>query len=43
MEKEKITKIYHKTGGYCHICHKKLSFTNYGVQGQEEVGTLSTQ
>ncbi len=33
MEKERLQKIYRKTDGYCHICHKKLSFTNYGVQG----------
>jgi 5-methylcytosine-specific restriction endonuclease McrA len=26
-----LRKIYNKTSGYCHICHKKLSFTNYGA------------
>lgn len=33
MEKEKLQKIYRKTDGYCHICHKKLSLSNYGVHG----------
>ena len=33
MEKERLQKIYRKTDGYCHICHKKLSFSNYGVHG----------
>jgi hypothetical protein len=25
--------IYDRTDGFCHICHKKLSFTNYGLLG----------
>ena len=25
-----LRKIYDRTTGYCHICKKKLSFTNYG-------------
>jgi 5-methylcytosine-specific restriction endonuclease McrA len=25
--------IYDRTSGYCHICHKKVAFTNYGVVG----------
>ena len=25
--------IYDRTSGYCHICHKKLSFVNYGCYG----------
>lgn len=25
--------IYDKTNGCCHICHKKLSFSNYGIHG----------
>jgi 5-methylcytosine-specific restriction endonuclease McrA len=33
MEKNRLQKIYQKTDGYCHICHKKLSFSNYGVNG----------
>jgi 5-methylcytosine-specific restriction endonuclease McrA len=32
MAYDKITlrKIYDRTSSYCHICKKKLSFTNYG-------------
>ncbi|HRH02375.1 MAG TPA: HNH endonuclease [Bacteroidia bacterium] len=30
-DNEKLSKIYDRTDGCCHICHKKLSFTNYGV------------
>lgn len=33
MDKERLQKFYRKTDGYCHICHKKLSFTNHGVHG----------
>lgn len=25
--------IYDRTSGYCHICHRKLAFTNYGKLG----------
>lgn len=28
-----INEIYDRTSGYCHICHKKLSFKNYGLLG----------
>ncbi|MDH5648587.1 MAG: HNH endonuclease [Gammaproteobacteria bacterium] len=28
--KEQLRKIYNRTDGGCHICHKKLSFCNYG-------------
>jgi len=28
-----LREIYDKTGGYCACCEKKLSFTNYGLQG----------
>jgi 5-methylcytosine-specific restriction endonuclease McrA len=31
MEKERLRKIYRKTDGYCHICHRKLSYSNYGI------------
>jgi 5-methylcytosine-specific restriction endonuclease McrA len=31
--KEILRKIYQKTDGYCHLCHKKLSFNNYGQHG----------
>lgn len=30
---ERLNKIYDRTSGYCHICHKKLAFKNYGVLG----------
>lgn len=30
---ERLRRIYIKTDGYCHICHKKLSFKNHGVHG----------
>lgn len=26
-------KIYDRTDGHCHICHKKLALKNYGIQG----------
>lgn len=33
MDRERVNRIYDKTGGYCHLCNKKLSRTNYGVHG----------
>lgn len=30
---ERRKRIYDKTNGYCHICHRKLSFVNYGTNG----------
>jgi 5-methylcytosine-specific restriction endonuclease McrA len=27
--------IYDRASGYCHICHKKLAFTNYGICGSK--------
>jgi hypothetical protein len=30
---EGLSRIYDRTSGYCHICGKKLSFTNYGGYG----------
>ena len=27
---EKLSAIYDKTNGYCHLCHRKLSYSNYG-------------
>lgn len=30
---EQLERIYDRTSGYCHICHKKLAFKNYGVYG----------
>lgn len=32
-KQERINKVYYKTDGYCHICHKKLSLSNYGKRG----------
>jgi len=29
----KLNSIYDKTDGCCHICHKKLAFSNYGIYG----------
>ena len=33
METERLQKIFKKTDGNCHICHSKLSFSNYGSHG----------
>jgi len=33
FNKEQLGRIYDRTSGYCHICHKKLSRANYGVNG----------
>ena len=33
MDKNRLQKIFQKTDGNCHICHGKLSFTNYGNLG----------
>ncbi len=33
MERERLQKIFRKTDGNCHICHKGLNFLNYGVLG----------
>jgi len=30
---EKLSAIYDRTSGYCHICGKKLAFANYGRIG----------
>jgi len=30
---ERLREIYDRASGYCHICHKKLAFTNYGASG----------
>jgi hypothetical protein len=32
-DKETLNAIYDKKDGYCHLCNKKLSWTNYGVYG----------
>lgn len=33
--KELKRAIYDRTGGYCHLCRTKLSFTNYGAHGEK--------
>src|SRR5260370_42060805 len=30
-----LRQIYDRTSGYCHVCRKKLSFTNYGRPGDK--------
>ncbi len=30
-----LRRVYDRTSGYCHICHKKLSFFNHGVPGKK--------
>lgn len=32
--KDRLDNIYDKTGGYCHICHKKIARRNYGKTGR---------
>ena len=31
---EQLNNIYDRTTGYCHICHKKVAFKNYGKFGE---------
>lgn len=33
FNEEERNQIYERTSGYCHICHKKLAFKNYGKVG----------
>ncbi|MES9868042.1 MAG: HNH endonuclease [Candidatus Thiodiazotropha sp. LLP2] len=33
VTEEKLNKIFEKTRGKCHLCHKQLAFKNYGVIG----------
>jgi 5-methylcytosine-specific restriction endonuclease McrA len=30
---DELNLIYDRTSGYCHICHRKLAFCNYAIQG----------
>lgn len=30
---QRLRKIYSKTDGNCHICHRKLKFSNHGARG----------
>ena len=32
-DNKRLNAIYDKTNGYCHICHKKIAFSNYGLNG----------
>lgn len=32
---QQLREIYDRTGGECHICHKKLAFTNHGDHGEK--------
>lgn len=34
-DKIRLRKIYDRTNGYCHLCHKKLAYTNYGKHGMK--------
>jgi hypothetical protein len=34
VTQELLNAIYDRTSGYCHICGKKLAFTNYGCFGK---------
>ena len=34
-DNDRLNEIYDKTDGYCHLCHKKLSFTNHGKRGKK--------
>jgi 5-methylcytosine-specific restriction endonuclease McrA len=31
---DQLESIYDRTDGCCHLCHKKLAFTNYGAFGE---------
>ena len=31
---DQLNEIYNRTGGYCHLCRKKLAFTNYASFGK---------
>lgn len=33
FKEEERNRIYERTSGYCHICHKKLALKNYGKLG----------
>lgn len=33
-DQQQLRAIYYRTDGYCHICHCKLSLTNYGAAGK---------
>jgi 5-methylcytosine-specific restriction endonuclease McrA len=33
FDADRLKRIYNRTCGYCHLCHKKLALTNYGRSG----------
>jgi hypothetical protein len=33
FDKERLDRIFNRTSGYCHICHRKLCRNNYGKLG----------
>lgn len=33
--RSELRRIYDRTSGYCHLCARKLSFTNYGRPGEK--------
>jgi len=35
LNNELLNRIYDKTDGCCHLCHRKLSFVNYGKKTQK--------
>jgi len=34
FDKQTLAHIYHRTSGYCHLCHSKLALINYGRVGK---------
>jgi hypothetical protein len=33
-DEQTLARIWRGTSGYCHICHKKLAYKNYGQEGK---------
>jgi hypothetical protein len=34
FNEQQLVKIFQRTSGYCHICHKKLQLNKYGAEGE---------
>lgn len=34
FDNDTLGRIFHRTDGHCHICRRKLAFTNYGQAGK---------
>ncbi len=32
---QQLEKIFHRTSGYCHICHQSLNFNHYAARGRQ--------